>query len=70
MSKTIWFISKYCMPELKDSVGSRGWLLMKEFANRGNKTVVITSNSNHLNNLTNLNLNKINYSPEGIVFII
>jgi glycosyltransferase involved in cell wall biosynthesis len=48
MSKTLWYISKYFAPPDDNSFGSRGWLLMKQFANKGYKPVVITSDSNNL----------------------
>ncbi len=48
MKKTIWYISKYCKQVSKNSPGSRGWLLMKEFAIKGYQSVVITSDSNDI----------------------
>ena len=54
MSKTIWYISKYFAPETDDSTGSRGWLLMKEFAKQGYKPIVFCSNSNNLVGLPKL----------------
>lgn len=70
MNKTIWYISKYVQIPNKDSSGGRGWLLMKEFAKRGYETVIITSNSQHFNNKKNINFNVINFSNDGIKFII
>jgi glycosyltransferase involved in cell wall biosynthesis len=54
MSKTIWYISKYFAPETDESSGSRGWLLMKEFAKQGYKPFVISSDSNNLVSLPKL----------------
>ena len=55
MHKTIWYISKYCTIENENSTGSRGWLLSKEFAKKGNNVVLITSNTDEIidPNLTN-----------------
>ena len=48
MAKCIWYISKYVAPPGKGSAGGRGYLLMKEFARLGYKSVIITSDSNQL----------------------
>lgn len=47
--RTIWFISKYVSPPsfAKISVGTRGFLLVREFARAGHQAHVITSDSNH-----------------------
>ena len=47
MSKTIWYISKYASP-LIYGFGSRHFYLASEFNRLGNRTIVISSNSNHL----------------------
>lgn len=46
---TIWFVSKYVSPPsyAKISVGTRGFLLVREFARAGHQAHVITSDSNH-----------------------
>ena len=46
---TVWFISKYVSPPsfAKISVGTRGFLLVREFARAGIQAHVITSDSNH-----------------------
>lgn len=46
---TVWFISKYVSPPsfAKISVGTRGFLLVQEFARSGHQAHVITSDSNH-----------------------
>ena len=48
MSSCIWYMSKYVTPPGKGSAGGRGYLLMKELARRGDRVVVITSDSNQL----------------------
>ncbi len=48
MPKTIWYISKYVAPPRTDSVGMRGFLLMREFAKLGFQSVILTSDSNAL----------------------
>ena len=52
MKKTIWYISKYCKQVSENSPGSRGWLLMKEFAAKGYQSIVITSDSNDITDST------------------
>jgi len=46
--KCIWYVSKYVAPPGKGSAGGRGYLIMKELARMGCRSVVITSDSNHL----------------------
>jgi glycosyltransferase involved in cell wall biosynthesis len=70
MSKTIWYISKYVQIPNKDSSGGRGWQLMKEFSKRGYETVIITSKSQHFNINKNFDFNIINFSNDGIKFIV
>ncbi|MBU2863003.1 glycosyltransferase family 4 protein [Reinekea forsetii] len=48
MQKTVWYISKYYAPKTKNSIGGRGWLLMRELVDLDRQPVVITSNSNNL----------------------
>lgn len=48
MAKCIWYVSKYVSPPSKGSAGGRGYLLMRELARLGYRTVVITSDSNQL----------------------
>jgi glycosyltransferase involved in cell wall biosynthesis len=44
----IWYISKYVSRPAKNSSGGRGYLIMKEFARMGYRAVIITSDSNTL----------------------
>ena len=60
MLKNIWYISQYCTIENKNTIGSRGWLLSKEFAKKGNNTVVITSDSFDLIDSNEAYYNKLN----------
>lgn len=46
--KTLWYISKYFSPETPMTPGGRGWFLMRELATAGHLPVVITSDSNNL----------------------
>ena len=48
MSKVVWYITKYFAAPSENSMGGRGWLLLREFAKKGHKPVVITSDSNNL----------------------
>ena len=47
MNKTIWYISKYASP-IKYGFATRHFYLAKEFSALGNKTIIISSDSNHL----------------------
>lgn len=48
MSKSIWYITKYFSPETKGSTGSRGWQILKAFAEKGYTPVAVISDSNNL----------------------
>lgn len=48
MSISIWYVSKYISPPGNGTVGSRGYMLMKEMAKMGQNIVLITSDSNQL----------------------
>lgn len=50
MSKTIWYISKYVTPNYAAKVGARGFFILREFSRMGHKSLLITSDSNHLAN--------------------
>ncbi|MDR9498533.1 MAG: glycosyltransferase family 4 protein [Hydrogenovibrio sp.] len=69
MAKTIWYISKYFAPPSASSPGSRGWLLMKEFAAKGNHPVVITSDSNNLVDLPSFESKVKSYRQEGVELV-
>lgn len=44
----IWYISKYVTLPNQGNAGSRGYLIMRQFARIGHKCIIITSDSNHL----------------------
>lgn len=44
----IWYISKYVSPPAQASSGGRGYMLMREIAGMGYECVIITSDSNRL----------------------
>ena len=71
MKKKIWYISKYCEIGNKDSIGSRGWMLMKNFAKKGHEILIITSD--HQNELYSNNyypkLKKI-FKKDGVKIIL
>ncbi len=48
MNPCIWYVSKYVAPPAKVSAGGRGYLIMREFARMGYRSVIITSDSNQL----------------------
>lgn len=53
-SRTIWYLSKYATPPASQGVGSRGFEIMRELALLGHRTVVVTSDSNHLTAVSEL----------------
>lgn len=52
--KTFWYISKYFAPKTSSSPGGRGWFLIKEALNTGYRPLVITSDSNNLTEMPEL----------------
>jgi glycosyltransferase involved in cell wall biosynthesis len=69
VAKTIWYITKYFPPETESSTGGRGWFLMKEFASKGYRPVVITSDSNNVVDLPDFESKVTTYSQEGVDFV-
>lgn len=49
MNKCVWYISKYVATPSSSNFGGRGYFLMKEIARLGYTSIIITSDSNHLN---------------------
>ncbi len=66
MSKCIWYVSKYVAPPGKCSAGGRGYLLMKEFARLGCRSVIITSDSNQLTQVPSLDQPYLRQEVDGI----
>lgn len=54
MKPCIWYISKYLAPPTRASAGGRGYLIMREFVRMGYDCVVITSDSNQLSEVPQL----------------
>lgn len=54
-SKNIWYISKYVVPNYAAKVGARGFMLLRELSLLGYNCVLITSDSNHLANVPQVN---------------
>lgn len=70
MKKTIWYISKYCALSSENSIGSRGWLLMKEFGKRNFKSVIITSDYNNILNTSIPKSKIINHYKDDVQILI
>lgn len=66
MGKCIWYVSKYVAPPGKGSAGGRGYLLMKEFARLGYRSVIITSDSNQLVQVPSLDRPYLRQEVDGI----
>lgn len=69
MAKTIWYITKYFPAETKNSQGGRAWFLMKYFAFKGYRPVVITSDSNNVVDVPSFESKVTTYSQEGVEFV-
>lgn len=69
MHKSIWYISKYCTVQNAKSIGSRGWLLSKEFSKFGYKSTVITSDTVDLIDPNNIK-EKTYFNIENVQVII
>lgn len=48
MKPCIWYVSKYVAPPAKVGAGGRGYLIMRELARMGHRSVIVTSDSNQL----------------------
>lgn len=62
----IWYVSKYVSPPAKASAGGRGYLIMREFARAGHRSVIITSDSNQLAEVPSLNEPYLLQEVDGI----
>ena len=70
MTKTIWYISKYCTILNAHSPGSRGWLLVKEFTDKGYQSVIITSDFDDNSSLSNADFNLLNFYKDGVKILL
>ncbi len=66
MKKCAWYVSKYVTPPGKGSAGGRGYLLMKELARESTRVVIITSDSNHLAKVPELDQPYFRQSVDGM----
>lgn len=66
MGKCVWYISKYVAPPGKGGAGGRGYLLMKEFARLGYRSIIITSDSNRLAEVPSLDRPYLRQNSDGI----
>ena len=62
----IWYISKYVAPPARASAGGRGYLIMRELALRGHRCVVVTSDSNALTEVPELEQPYLRQEVEGL----
>jgi len=70
MIKAIWYISKYCTILNADSPGSRGWLLVKAFRDKGYQSAIITSDFDDNSNLSNTYSNVPSFYKSGVIVVI
>jgi glycosyltransferase involved in cell wall biosynthesis len=66
MSHTIWYVSKYVSPPQGESVGSRGYELMRELAAAGHRAVIVTSDANHLTEVPRIEGNVLRQDRDGL----
>ncbi len=66
MKPCIWYVSKYVAPPNQVSAGGRGYLLMKEFARLGYASVIITSDSNQLSEVPELDTSYLLQEVDGL----
>ena len=64
--RTIWYVSKYVSPPEGDSVGGRGYELMRELGAKGHTSVVVTSDANHLAEVPTLTGPVLHQQRDGI----
>lgn len=67
MTATIWLISKYAAPQKAAKVGARCFLLLREFARLGHRTVMITSDSNHVAKTPTLTAATMDEEQDGVL---
>lgn len=66
MGLNIWYISKYITPTYAAKVSVRGFSLLREFSKMGHKSILITSDSNHLAIPPKFNGNQFHECVEGV----
>ncbi len=66
MKPCIWYVSKYVAPPAKASASGRGYLIMREFARLGYRSVIITSDSNQLAEVPRLDAPYLFQEVDGI----
>jgi glycosyltransferase involved in cell wall biosynthesis len=62
----IWYVSKYVTPPSQGSAGGRGYLIMRELARMGHECVVITSDSNQLAQVPDLEEPYVRHVVDGM----
>lgn len=67
MAATIWLISKYAAPQKAAKVGARCFLLLREFARMGHRSVMITSDSNHVAKAPVLDAATLDEEQDGVL---
>ena len=66
MKPCIWYVSKYVAPPAKASAGGRGYLIVREFARMGYRSVIVTSDSNQLTEVPVLDTPYLFQEVDGI----
>lgn len=66
MSRCIWYISKYVAPPVGKAAGARAYMILREFGHRGEKVVLITSDSNQLSPVPKLDSRSLLQQVDGM----
>jgi len=66
MAKTIWYVSKYVVPQYAGKVGARGYHILSEMVNLGHECVMFCSDSNHLADAPNLEHSSLQETVGGV----
>lgn len=68
VNRCVWYVSKYVSPPGKGTVGGRGYLLMRELARLGERVVIITSDSNQLTQVPEMERPYLRETVDGMDF--
>ncbi|MGE3420286.1 MAG: glycosyltransferase family 4 protein [Bradyrhizobium sp.] len=66
MNACIWYISKYAALPSRGIAGTRAFMLLREFVRSGHKSLMITSDSNHLTQVPDLDRPSMHMTVEGV----
>jgi glycosyltransferase involved in cell wall biosynthesis len=68
-ARTIWYVSKYVAPPQGESVGGRGYEIMRELAAQGHRSVIVTSDANHLTHVPEMTGPVLRQERDGLEMV-